>query len=301
MRENSNDYINPLAIDLSVILRLIEKIKNFPNPHDRKISALIPYLNEQNSQIISAINEIMIRALKGFLINDSYTPPTLRGADLCVFENENVQVNIGIINDKTGNNKYLFSLPSDTILMNLGRISFEIIPHEIPPECDLEVFDTSHELGRGRVIKVDVGEVCFIDAKVTVPEMLVSGDLLVLKIFSTQQQQLGWAYKKSDLMPVFALAVTANVSRLQVISELFLIWSDKFGFNQTSVDILKKIATNKAHFVRWTAIQCLFKMSPENGKIFLEAALEDKHPHVRQAAKLSWNRLYNNNGTAVLQ
>jgi hypothetical protein len=287
-------FVNQLAAGSAGMSELFYEIERNINTYVQGIGALLPYLTSHQDQIISAVRALLSSGLSRFTTDSEYTPQRLRGADICVVETGDIQVNIGAIDEKAASNPNLFSLPSDLILMNLGGESFSVILHEIPDGCDITVFDQTQSLGLGAEVEMGRGKAILIPADRYVPEFRISQPAIVLKIFSIRQHALGWVYNKESLKPLFASSSSNEASRLQVASRLLAMWAKEFGANQASIEILKNIASHQAHFVRWTAIQCLFEVAPDIGKEFLRHALSDQHLHIRRAANSSWARLYGN-------
>jgi HEAT repeat protein len=65
----------------------------------------------------------------------------------------------------------------------------------------------------------------------------------------------------------------------------------RLGPNDDTLDNLQQLSNHALHYLRWAAIQTLFTLDRAKGTQALLQALNDSHPHVRNAAQRSWNKL----------
>src|SRR2546429_8706694 len=56
---------------------------------------------------------------------------------------------------------------------------------------------------------------------------------------------------------------------------------------QSSLPGLRKLLEHKDHFVRWTALRSIMAIDTGEGAALVREALNDSHPHVRNAAARS--------------
>jgi HEAT repeat protein len=81
---------------------------------------------------------------------------------------------------------------------------------------------------------------------------------------------------------VRAIAVDNSASRLEFVISMMCVMKDR-----SSLPALEGLSAHPAHFVRWAAVQALFRLDRERGITALRNALADRHEHVRNAASRS--------------
>jgi HEAT repeat protein len=99
---------------------------------------------------------------------------------------------------------------------------------------------------------------------------------------STNKLPIRWEYDSATLAPVRAIASDNSASRLE-----FLAWMMAEMNNRSSLQALDSLLAHPAHFVRWAALQAIFRLDRDKGMVSLSAALEDPHEHIRDAARRS--------------
>lgn len=88
-----------------------------------------------------------------------------------------------------------------------------------------------------------------------------------------------WAYDRTSLAPVAVVVADARIGRiehaLQMLREIGNA-DDALG--------LEPLMRNHVHSVRWSAVRTAVQLGHPDGRLLVERALEDPHPHVRNAA-----------------
>jgi HEAT repeat protein len=108
--------------------------------------------------------------------------------------------------------------------------------------------------------------------------------LLILDGPRVHTQQ--WVYARETGTPVASLAADPHDARLEAAMRLLRVLG-----HTAAAPVVASFATHDAHFVRWTAIRHTMGLDPERGVELLRAALDDPHPHVRNAARKALQRV----------
>jgi hypothetical protein len=152
----------------------------------------------------------------------------------------------------------------------------------IPPPFRNEVFDRSTRLVPGGTITLAAGAVGRFRAPAETFRLRLERPSILIQLVSATAASLRWLFHPETLEPVRASATSLAASRLQFTCQTLAALG-----SPTSIAPLKTLTAHPEHYVRWAAIQSLCRISREDGIACLRQALDDDHPHVRNAAEKS--------------
>jgi HEAT repeat protein len=143
-----------------------------------------------------------------------------------------------------------------------------------------EVFDRSKRPVPGERIRLEPGMVAQVRSPHEMYRLRLERPTLMIQLQSATTVPLRWVFHPETLEPMRAVASRLSSSRLQFTCHtLAALGSSK------SIPALKRLMTHPEHYVRWAAIQGICAISREEGIACLRQSLEDKHPHIRNAAQ----------------
>lgn len=181
---------------------------------------------------------------------------------------------------------HLLNAVSDAAYINVGRAHFEYAMHSLPDNFHREVFDPDirphpgeeHVLLPGNVLRVHAG-VDLIDWRIATP-------VLLLRFISAPTEILQWTFRKAPIRPWFVASVDPGATQLSALCAYFAA-NHHPGAAQPMMDLLH----HRNHQVRWEATRSMWKIDRDIGLQALRAALDDVHPHVRNAATRTMAKL----------
>jgi hypothetical protein len=160
-------------------------------------------------------------------------------------------------------------------------IAFEL--YEAPDRRRSDVYDSSARLRivERRVLKP--GEFAFLRPQVHAYRAgsAFAANALALVFQDAEVVPLCWKYDEETLAPVAAIPTDLNTSRLRETLRLIGALADA-----RFVPRLVNLYNHPSHFVRWAVIRTLFRVSVEDGMRLAKRACHDRHPQVREAAKV---------------
>jgi len=179
------------------------------------------------------------------------------------------------------------TMPEHRMMSVLGPGTVSAHLYVQPPGLRNEVFDPQArlvpngkvKLGPGDMVKFRAGHDVIGASNCDAPAMTV---LFV----SDVRRSLLWEYDPATSLPTRALAAETGSSRLQYTARLLAA----VGGN-SSLPGLRRLLEHKDHFVRWTALRSIMALDPEEGTARVREAVNDPHPHVRNAATRSLAKL----------
>jgi hypothetical protein len=113
-----------------------------------------------------------------------------------------------------------------------------------------------------------------------------AGPTVVLALEAEESTPYYWRYDPRTLLPAAVVCGTNDGSRLQFAANVLARLGDG-----RCAPALRALAGHSDHVLRWTAIRTLVQLDRRAGRELLEAALEDPHPHIRQATRTALERL----------
>ena len=158
-------------------------------------------------------------------------------------------------------------------------IVFEVFEQPCPDPND--VFDRSRHLQPLGTEILQPGAARRFRAAADIARILPNGIPAVMLILSSATiAPIRWEYDLATLSPVKAIAGYPTSSRLEYTAKLLAEVGDK-----TSIQPLKSLMQHEDHFVRWAAVRAIVSLDYAEGVASLHDALQDPHPHVRNAAR----------------
>lgn len=109
----------------------------------------------------------------------------------------------------------------------------------------------------------------------------VAGRVVMLELALTAARPIVWNYDAETLKAAFASSGAVDATRMEFAIDLF----HTLGARE-AVPNLRRIAREHTHhWLRWKAIKALLHLDLTAGSEALSAAVDDPHPHVRNAAR----------------
>jgi hypothetical protein len=182
---------------------------------------------------------------------------------------------------------YLTDSASHQLLAAVGPDPVVGDRYEQAAAPDPEVMRAEYPLTRRERVTLREAEVLSLRARRDVFDFLPLPEaryLLILDGPRVHTQQ--WVYARETGTPVASLAADPHDARLEAAMRLLRVLG-----HTAAAPVVASFATHDAHFVRWTAIRHTMGLDPERGVELLRAALDDPHPHVRNAARKALQRV----------
>jgi hypothetical protein len=182
---------------------------------------------------------------------------------------------------------YLADAPSYRFLTPLDAEPLEVELYEQCATEDEEVMSKDDALTPRGPRTLHPGEVLTVRPRrdiLHVPDQTRDRHLLSFDgpRFVTQQ----WVYDFETRKPVYSVAADPHDARLEGAMRLLHVLG-----HQDATDVIARLASHEAHFVRWAAIRHVTGLDADVGIRLLEAATTDAHPHVRASAQRALERL----------
>jgi hypothetical protein len=105
------------------------------------------------------------------------------------------------------------------------------------------------------------------------------GHGVVVGLDSAPIHHTRWAYDRASLAPIAVVVADATIGRIEHALQML----GEIGSSEDAA-ALDGLMKNHVHSVRWSALRVALKLGRSDGQSLLERALEDPHPHIRNAA-----------------
>jgi hypothetical protein len=180
---------------------------------------------------------------------------------------------------------YLYGASQHRLLAALRTARVGLYHHTIPHSPD--IFDRSvalsplgeRELGEGEVLELRAWrDVCD-------PRPSPSTSYLI-ELSSAPVDRVRWTYDRATLLPHTPTPAIRSSNLIE-----FAVWTLLELGHPDTMAALRRVAEHPSHHVRWTALRAAVEVDPAAATPLLEAAQEDPHPHVRNAARRGLDRL----------
>jgi len=148
-------------------------------------------------------------------------------------------------------------------------------PVEVLDRTKAIYFNKRQEVKPSGIMKVIAGED-------TISMLQPKTPIVLLLLASRNLYKIRWEYDRKTLCPIRSISLSPNASRLEYTARMLSEIGD-----DSSIDPLKALLKHEAHFVRWEAIRSVMRLDFNEGVMLLKKALDDDHPHVRNAARKS--------------
>jgi HEAT repeats len=183
--------------------------------------------------------------------------------------------------------RLLFGHTCDMILVPVSRSGITLSRYHQPKPHPNDILDKSRHLTFKGDVTLAFGQSSFFAACEDI--FLINStpheaNPPMLAILITPDKfQIRWEYDSTTLAPVRAIAADNSASRLEFVISLMSTMNDR-----AALPVLRELSSSHpAHFVRWAAVQAMFRLDRDTGMQALHCALNDPHEHVRNAASRS--------------
>lgn len=178
---------------------------------------------------------------------------------------------------------------TEHVLMTILRGTLPLRTHRVPGGAARnEVFNravrledrTDHVLAVGKALVLPAGDVAL---EIPPP----STEAVTVSLVRKHVVPLRWGFDSATLVATEATADGASDKRMEFAARILALLPVA-----QSAEALERMARADArHFVRWTAIRELRRVDAPRAEALLSAALDDPHPHVRNAARRTLDKL----------
>jgi hypothetical protein len=186
----------------------------------------------------------------------------------------------------------LSAIPNDVLIGIIGSGSVRANLYRSASPRDPEVFRRDHRIELVGERRLRAGDQLLLRACEDVLDVVeVDGDVAMVELALTNALRIVWNYDAETLAARFASSGSVDATRMEFALELFRIFEDK-----ASLPHLGRIAREYTHhWVRWKAVKTMLQLDLAAGLTALDGAVDDAHPHVRNAARATLQNLRNAN------
>jgi HEAT repeats len=293
---NSRKNFSSFSMEISERLQGVPKLVDFVEQVEQialledpfRFSLCAPLFRKllQSNFLTDLVNYELVR----FDNEEIYMPEGTNETEMTIVTGEHFSLSMKILKPTTTVSNYLYNLTEHTMVgvANFGGNGIATLEtFKQPNPYPNEILDRKKRIVDTGLSTLNPGDFGLFHAAVHIFNILPPEKLLFLLFFKSKSiVPLRWEYNKSTLFPTRAIASDLMSSRLE-----FTAWMLSELSDDTSIPALKSLLQHKDHFVRWAAIRSIMRLSFADGVNFLHIALEDAHPHVRNAARRSLDKL----------
>lgn len=182
--------------------------------------------------------------------------------------------------------RYLHVIPYHALYATLGQEDVPFDRYKAPEGYRNDLFDANLKLDApirgtlqpGQTLRLPCGDSAF--------DFHFEKPTLLLKFVTTAILPLEWLFKRDTLQAWQANDADLSFTQLRVAADVL----GKVA-HQSSIRPLKMMSHHGHHAVRWAAITNLGRINRSEAITRLREALEDPHPHVRNAAAKTLQKL----------
>jgi hypothetical protein len=166
-----------------------------------------------------------------------------------------------------------------------GTLHMDVYRHSRAPS--IEVFDPTNELDVKKSIAIAPFETHAFRAGVdAVVERSPVGSACMLLFVYRNAVPIRWMHDPATKKPVRAVSADQQTYRMDFAARTLA----RMDY-EPAVPTLEDMYNHPRHFVRWAAVRELVLLDPVRGRALLERAASDPHPHVRNAAKRTLEKM----------
>ena len=236
------------------------------------------------------LTDVLLHELSNLARDDAYIPlGGLTEMDLALVRVERFTLAVRVLEPDAVLSKRLYSRGEHSMVTAIdfpGCGSFAYHHYAQPQPEPVTVLDRTKKLTDLGPKKLVSSEVLRFEAARDVYKGLpVDAPIILLFLLSRPVVRLQWEYDPETLTPVRAVAACPQAARLQFTARML----GEIG-DQASLEPLESLLDHQDHFVRWEALRALARLNIDRALPQLEAALDDPHPHIRNAAGTSLQR-----------
>lgn len=173
----------------------------------------------------------------------------------------------------------VFSLSEHVLLAIAGPAPLVLDVYSELPDYRNEVFDANRPLGPPERRTLQPGTVVAFRAGRDCPLPVSRARSFALQLLSRPVMRVQWVYDAQTRRAVRGVAADPGASRLEFAAQAL---AELRG--EHAPERLASLCDHPDHFVRWTAIRCLTRVDFRAGVEKVRGAVNDPHPHVRNAA-----------------
>ncbi|WP_414517059.1 HEAT repeat domain-containing protein [Nostoc sp. PCC 9305] len=293
---NSRRNSSPVSITSGERLKAVPKLATFVEQIERFTSVddpeafwqCEPYFREllQSNFLKDVLNYEMAR----FVDDETYSPDGTSEVEMLILRSENFSLVMKLLDPSAILTNYIYSISQHYMV---GIVDFSgsgvatLDTFEQPNPDPIEIFDRKKRVvDKGSRI-LESGDVGLFRAPVDIFRVRPPEKPLILVVFTSKTvAPLLWEYDSSTLFPTRAISADFLSSRLE-----YTAWMLSELGDDTSIPALKTLLEHEDHYVRWAAIRSVARLDFTQGVNLLHTALEDPHPHIRNAARRSLDKL----------
>lgn len=178
--------------------------------------------------------------------------------------------------------RHLYLTPSHSMSAHITDAPVTVDRYQVPSGFDLQTYDEAVQLRlkdsgqpseRSVFVKHGTQEILDVTPAATEPAY-------TLRVNTVPFGDFEWSFSRETLRPVQMNAVKRLDSNLTTIFDLLAAVG-----SPDSLDQLDTYTKHPAHFVRWRAVQTIGAIDEARGAELVLEAVNDPHPHVREAAR----------------
>lgn len=232
---------------------------------------------------LNFVKDLLNTAMESFCESKSVGFRGLNKNRCAIVINDSITLYVHVFT-KGQEHQELLSLPSQAMLgcihlADHSALQIQHYRHEGHYEND--VFQDDFTLTKHKDIILEGTTVKHIEAGIDVIALdKKEHTTIILTLTNKPSLSYVWEYDRETLKPLQLIAYDLVHFRLYYVATLL----GSFG-NLNSSEILLNLSHHKNHYVRWTAIQNLFKLNFVQGLERLHIAQNDSHKSIRNAAK----------------
>ena len=202
---------------------------------------------------------------------------------LLLYVSKNFSLGISILHVSP---PHLLNAVSHGVYLVIGNSNFAYSRHRTPSDCARDIFDKNVMPFHVEDKTLVPGEVLTVHAGIDIIDWSIEVPVVLLRYISAPNEQIQWTFHKSPVRPWFVASVDPGATQLSALCAYFAA-----ALDLQAVKPMGELLAHRNHQVRWEATQSLWKLDRKMGYKALLASLNDPHPHVRNTASRSLQKL----------
>ncbi|WP_267397247.1 MULTISPECIES: HEAT repeat domain-containing protein [unclassified Sphingomonas] len=185
-------------------------------------------------------------------------------------------------------NAGLYLNPTHSISAPVAGHSVDSVLYETDRKVDFSVLDPATRLVQKQVKLHQTAEHLLKDGRSQALDVQPTGfgPAFTLRANSAAFGAFEWSFDRNTRLPKRVTSISNVHSNIESIFDLLAAVG-----SSSSVDVVEPFLTHGAHHVRWKAVQTVGRLAPERRRTMVRNALNDRHPHIRQAAAATLEQL----------
>lgn len=175
--------------------------------------------------------------------------------------------------------QHLYALPNHAMLIPLGCQPL-VLDYYARAPVDEEGLPTMRPLAEPERRSFGRGELARVDARREFVDVVDPRRVFAVRWVSDAFEPTQTAYDRTTRVPQQTIAASAADSELVAMARAL----GAMG-RTSSIPVLESMFRHPHHFVRWAALQALYRVSRDHAMPLLDLAQHDAHAHVRRAAR----------------